>query len=100
MTEQSARAKAAEIFLSAASYIKSYGWQTEGMSENGKPRCSMGALASAYPKEKWESNISSIMYETLYKELNGISLTEFNHRVNSGIEVSKLFEQTALSLSK
>ena len=100
MTERSTRDRAAHIFLNAASYIRNYGWQVEGMSEYGKPRCSMGALESAYPKEVWESNLASLMYKTLYKQLNGISLTEFNHRVSSGLEVAKLFERTAMTLAK
>lgn len=100
MNERSTRVKAAEIFMNASSYIRKHGWQVEGMSEDGKPRCSMGALASAYPKAKWEDDLSSLMYKTLYKELNGISLTEFNHRANNGLVVAKLFEQTAQDLTK
>lgn len=100
MAERYDRAKAAQIFLNAASYIRNYGWQVEGMSEDGKPRCSMGALESAYKKEKWESSLSSLMYETMYRQLNGITLTEFNHKVKDGLEVAKLFERTALTLAK
>jgi hypothetical protein len=100
MTERSLRAKAAQIFLKAASYIRNYGWQVEGMSEDGKPRCSMGALESAYQKEVWENDLSSLMYKSLYRQLNGISLTEFNHSMNDGVEVAKLFERTALTLAK
>ena len=100
MNEGAERVKAARIFLRAASYIKSHGWQVEGMSKYGYPRCSMGALASAYPKVKWETNLSLLMYEALYKELDGDSLTEFNYQVSDGLEVAKLFERTALTLSK
>ena len=39
------------------------------------------------------------MYKTLDKELDGISLTEFNHMVNDGSEVARLFERMALSLA-
>ena len=86
---------AAEIFQRAASYIRTYGWQVSGMSEDGKPRCSMGALESASPTVKWDEQLSSLMYNTLYHELGGETLTEFNHRVQNGESVAKLFEHVA-----
>lgn len=92
-------AKAAQIFLNAAEYIRQYGWQEKGMGKYGEPRCSMGALASVYPKEK-DSALPELMYKTLYKELNGITLTEYNHKFQDGKAVAKLFEKTALSLTK
>jgi hypothetical protein len=100
MVEESTRVKAATIFRKAAAYIRKYGWQKEGMSEDGKPRCSMGALASAYPKDTWEKDLSSLMYESLNSELHGISLTEYNHKVRNGRAVAKLFERTASTITK
>lgn len=100
MVEETTRAKAATIFRRAAAYIRKYGWQVDGISEDGKPRCSMGALASAYPKETWEKDLSSLMYKSLKSELHGITLTEFNHKANNGTAVAKLFERTALSIAK
>jgi hypothetical protein len=91
--------KAAQIFINAAEYIRNYGWQVSGMSQHRKPRCSMGALKSAYPKLKWEKDLASIMYSTLYKELNGISLTQFNYNHNDGEKVAQLYEKVACSLS-
>jgi hypothetical protein len=87
--------KAAEIFLNAALYIRNYGWQETGMSSHGKPRCSMGALASAHQTEEWDPEIADLMYKTLYDQLDGINLTEFNARAQSGEDVATLFEQTA-----
>lgn len=100
MVEERTRVKAATIFRKAAAYIRKYGWKVEGMSEDGKPRCTMGALASAYPKEKWEKDLSSLMYDSLNTELHGISLTEFNRKVPNGTAVAKLFERTAAYLAK
>ncbi len=91
------RKKAAENFLEAAGYIRSYGWQVKGMGEYGQPRCSMGALNSVWPKENTEG-LAKTMYQALYKELNGLSLTEFNYKYKKGEKVSSLFEQTARSL--
>jgi hypothetical protein len=68
------------------------------MSEDGKPRCSMGALASAYPRHKWSERLSRLMYAELYKELDGISLTEFNHQHQSGEKVAQLYERVAAKL--
>jgi hypothetical protein len=91
--------QAADIFLKAADYIRNYGWQKEGMSENGKPRCSMGALASAYPIRKWDDPLSSLMYKALYDELDGMSLTQFNYRYRNGEKVAQLYEKVAKKLS-
>jgi len=91
--------EATQIFLRAAEYIKTYGWQKSGMSIHGKPRCSMGALESANPAPIWNKDLASLMYETLYKELNGVSLTEFNKRAKDGLAVAQLFEQVARTLS-
>ncbi|HUB94213.1 MAG TPA: hypothetical protein VMB52_06955 [Verrucomicrobiae bacterium] len=100
MVEEPTRVKAATIFRKAAAYIRKYGWQVEGMSEDGKPRSSMGALASAYPKKTWEKDLSSLMYDSLNSELQGISLTEFDHKVPNGTAVAKLFERTAVHLAR
>jgi len=58
----------------------------------------MGALASAYPEKKWDSRLSSMMYESLARELKGVRLTDFNYRYNSGEKVAKLFDSVAQSL--
>lgn len=100
MVEDSTRVKAATIFRRAAAYIRQYGWQKEGLSEDGKPRSSMGALASAYPKDTWEKDLSSLMYDSLNSELHGISLTEYDHKVRNGLAIAKLFERTASSIAK
>jgi hypothetical protein len=92
-------AKAAEIFQKAASYIRKYGWQVEGMGQHGRPRCSMGALDSAYPKIEWDKNLAGRMYEVLYKELSGLSLTQFNSKYQSGEKVAQLFERAAAKLN-
>ncbi len=97
MNEVIAR-EAAEIFDSAAFYIRSYGWQVSGMSEHGKPRCSMGALASAHSEKLWDKELATFMYNELYKELNGISLTDFNYKYKDGEKVAKLFERVATKL--
>lgn len=91
--------EAASIFVKAAQYIQTYGWQETGMSEHGKPRCSMGALTSAQPTPTLDDQLSTIMYEALYSELGGISLTEFNHQANSGLDVIELFTKTANRLN-
>ncbi|HKB88738.1 MAG TPA: hypothetical protein VKC53_03760 [Patescibacteria group bacterium] len=90
--------QAARIFSKAAEYIRCYGWQESGMGVDGAPRCSMGALASANPEKIWNKKLGSLMYNTLYKELNGESLTEFNKRVKSGEKVARLFERVASML--
>lgn len=100
MDNETTLALAANIYLRAATYIRTYGWQVEGMSADGLPRCSMGALASAYPKKEWDSRLSKIMYDTLYKELNGISLTEFNHKFKDGEKVAQLFEHVANKITQ
>lgn len=100
MVEERTRVKAARIFRNAAAYIRKYGWRVEDMSEDGKPRSTMGALASAYPKKTWEKDLSSIMYDSLNSELHGISLTEYNHKVRNGRAIAKLFERTASTLTK
>jgi hypothetical protein len=100
MYKQELNAKAAYIFLRAAQYVKTYGWQVSGMGKYGKPRCSMGALASAYPKKVWESELSSLMYQQLYNQLNGIGLTEFNYKYQDPGKVVELFTKTAKTLLK
>jgi hypothetical protein len=100
MTERELRNKAANIFLNAANYIRKHGWQVSGMSKDGLPRCSMGALASASTEQKWDSKLSDLMYKTLYDELNGLSLTQFNYKHKNGEKVAQLFERTATSLVK
>lgn len=97
-TENTAN-QAKAVFLRAANYIRKNGWQVKGMGKNGGPRCSMGALASA-KRGKWDKNLAKLMYEQLYKELNGITLTEFNYLHKSGEEVARLFEATAKSLDR
>lgn len=98
MKEAGVRAQAAQIFLNAAAYIRSYGWQKTGMGLYGQPRCSMGALASAHYEQEWNQNLSALMYRELGKELNGISLTQFNYRHNDGETVARLFESVAIKL--
>ncbi|HVV25607.1 MAG TPA: hypothetical protein VHC21_01055 [Candidatus Saccharimonadales bacterium] len=90
--------QAANIFLRAATYIRHYGWQIEGMGIDGGQRCSMGALDSAYPKVAWDKKLAAVMYRTLYEELDGLSLTQFNSRHKSGEKVARLFERTAARL--
>jgi hypothetical protein len=58
----------------------------------------MGALASAHPKTQWDNGLSRLMYQRLYKELNGISLTQFNYQYNNGEKVAQLYERVAASL--
>lgn len=69
------------------------------MNIDGRPRCSMGALASAYPKRKWDDGLAELMYRSLHKELNGMSLTQFNHRYQNGEAVARLYERTAAQLT-
>ena len=99
MSNQGLRVQAAGILLKAADYIRQYGWQVEGMGQHGRPRCSMGALASASPVKNWDQRLSDMMYRTLYQELNGLTLTQFNHKYNDGEQVARLFERTALKLN-
>lgn len=87
--------QAADIFLKTAAYIRKYGWQEKGMSEDKKPRCSMGALSSACQGRVLGPRVASLLYETLYEKLGGINLTQYNAQVKSGEEVAVLFEQTA-----
>ena len=87
--------KAASIYLKAADYVRTYGWQVKGMGKHGEPRCSMGALESAYPKAVWEKELSNVMYENLYETLGDISFSEFNLTVKSNNDVIKLFEKMA-----
>jgi len=94
------RNEATEIFLNAARYIRQYGWQEKGMSVDGQPRCSMGALASAHPKSKWNKKLASLMYQALYEELNGKTLTQFNYKFKDGNKVANLYEQVARSLTR
>lgn len=97
MSEVEARTLGATIFRRAAVYIRSYGWQEKGMNIHGQPRCSMGALSSAYPG-RWDANLADVMYGTLKKELRGLSLTQFNHRTRSGEAVARLYDRAADSL--
>lgn len=92
--------QAAQIFRNAAAYIRTYGWQVSGMSEHGLPRCSMGALESASNQKRWDPAMAKLMYSTLYDELNGQTLTEFNHRRRNGEAVAQLFDRVASRLSK
>ena len=94
MNEETAT-QAAKIFERAAKYIRNYGWQVSGMSQHGKARCSMGALASAHPQQAWDEHLSRLMYRELYKELDGISLTKFNYKHRDGEKVAQLFERLA-----
>lgn len=100
MSNRETRVFAAEIFIKAARYIRDYGWQIKGMGSHGKPRCSMGALASAYQKRIWDKKLSAVMYEELYKKLDGITLTQFNYKYKSGNKVAELYEQVAMSLTQ
>jgi hypothetical protein len=95
MNERELNHTAAQIFLNAAKYIRMYGWQLSGMAKHGQPRCSMGALESAYPKARWEKDLASFMYRTLCKELNGMSLTQFNYKYKNGEKVAQLYEKVA-----
>jgi hypothetical protein len=98
MGEAGIRSQAANIFTNAAVYIRRYGWQKTGMGLYGQPRCSMGALASAYRKQKWDRELATLMYRELYKELDGISLTQFNYQHNDSEKVVHLFESIAAKL--
>jgi hypothetical protein len=93
------RDQASQIFLSAAKYIRVYGWQVNGMGDHGKARCSMGALASANLEKKWDKSLAELMYAALYSELNGLSLTQFNYKYKDGEKVAQLFERTATSMT-
>jgi|SRR5579862_2057579 len=97
MKRQDVHTQATQVFLDAANYIRKYGWQEKGMGQFGKRRCSMGAIASVYPK-KANPALPALMYETLYKELNGLNLTQYNHKFKNGDAVINLFERTALTL--
>jgi hypothetical protein len=98
MNEARTALRAAKVFREAAMYIRQYGWQRSGMSQHGKPRCSMGALASAHPAKLWDTHLSQLMYEELYDVLDGLSLTEFNYKYNDGEKVAQLFEDVATKL--
>jgi hypothetical protein len=60
----------------------------------------MGALASARVEQRWDPELSALMYEALGLELDGCSLTEFNHRAESSQDVVELFQRTASGLRK
>jgi hypothetical protein len=90
--------QAASIFMKAADYIRQYGWQEEGMGEDGAPRCSMGALDSVQSRGSWDADLARLMYASLYEALNGQSLTSFNHHFQSGERVAQLYEQVAKRL--
>lgn len=98
MRSNRVEAQAANIFLKAAAYIRRYGWQKEGMGQHGQPRCSMGALASAYPQQRWDKYLASLMYQTLYEELDGLSLTQYNYKFKNGEKVAQLYERVAEKL--
>jgi hypothetical protein len=98
MGETGTRVQAAKIFLKAASYIRTYGWQKTGMGIYGQPRCSMGALASAQ-SGTWDKDVSALMYRELRGELRGVSLTQFNYH-HDGEQVARLFEKVAAKLQK
>jgi hypothetical protein len=100
MNQREVKKQAAQIFLDAAVYIRKYGWQVTGMGRHGQPRCSMGALASVWPEQTNDKNLSSLMYSTLYSELGGMTLTQFNYKFNDGKKVAHLYEQVATSLLK
>jgi hypothetical protein len=100
MKKNTVEAQAASIFFNAAAYIRENGWQKEGMGEEGAPRCSMGALETAGPsRAEWDENLSKLMYDSLYEELNGISLTSFNSKYQSGEKVAQLYESVASKLA-
>lgn len=90
--------QAVTVFTGAAAYIRKYGWQRSGMSTHGKPRCSMGALASSYQHPVWNPELSLLMYDVLYRSLGGITLTQFNAQAKSGEDVALLFEKVACKL--
>jgi hypothetical protein len=99
MIDNKIKSQATRIFIEAAKYIRKYGWQKEGMNVHGQPRCSMGALASAYNTKRWDNNLSNLMYRALYDELNGTTLTGYNFKYNSGEKVAQLYERVASNLS-
>jgi hypothetical protein len=99
MTERELNSHASVIFRRAASYIRKYGWRVAGMSRDGLPRCSMGALASAHKASIWDKELAALMYQTLYEELDGLTLTEFNYKYNDGEIIARLFDQVAVRLS-
>lgn len=94
MNEREARYEAARMFKQAAKYIRLFGWQEKGMGVYGEPRCSMGALNSVRAG-KWDTVISNIMFKQLNFELKGTSLTQYNHKVQNGESVARLFEKVA-----
>lgn len=99
MSENDLNNQAAFIFRRAAGYIRNYGWQVSGMSVDGLPRCSMGALASAHKVSVWNKALAKHMYHSLYQELNGLTLTEFNYKHNDGEIVAELFDRASTRLS-
>jgi hypothetical protein len=58
----------------------------------------MGALNSAKPG-KWDNKVADLMYKSLRVELKGLSLTQFNHKTQSGQAVARLFERAAARLA-
>jgi hypothetical protein len=99
MNKNEINIQAVLIFKRAATYIRAHGWQVAGMGKDGSPRCSMGALASAYPAKTWDQRLSDLMYKSLYKELDGLTLTEFNYKYRNGERVAQLFEDVARKLA-
>ncbi len=100
MSEREIRVQTAVILRKAAVYIRTYGWQEEGMGQHGQPRCSMGALDSALPRGSWSARVAILMYHSLNRELHGLSLTQFNHRMQNGEAVARLYERTANKLAQ
>lgn len=90
----------AEIFFNAASYIEEYGWQISGMSEYGRPRCSMGALASAHREAVWDKDLSELMYDELSRALNGVPLSVFNEHARDSHDVVLLFRKVGRTLEQ
>lgn len=99
MNNKNLQSQAAAIFLKAATYIRQYGWQEEGMGEYGQPRCSMGALDSACPRGEWDNDTAELMHQALYDELKGQSLTSFNHKFCNGEKVAELYERVAQKMN-
>jgi hypothetical protein len=100
MKDNERRARAAIIFLDAASYIRQYGWQKEGMGDDSKPKYSEGALASSYSVQKWDYELSNLMFSELYKRLNNMTISNLNTYYNDRELVALLYEQVADSLAE
>lgn len=99
MTREGLKQEAAGILQRAAAYIRRYGWQEEGMGDYGAPRCSMGAIDSACPRGRWNDQVAELLYESLYCELDGLSLTQYNHKFQDGEKIAQLYERVATALT-